>query len=260
MTSTTATTAKTLAKLVDAETALKAARAEETRTARTAERIAERLRKARANTAKARRGLRAAESTGKRVTVAVRRLERAEAKQSEAQTAHTDAKQEATAARRAAGTAARRMDTLARRAALAATATVSDIARRLGEKNLAPAATEDRTLPEQELPTVEDIETHAARFADLDQRAKDFSKAADVEKKWLRQLPAGTYGRVTVTRTPGRSVLDGDQVALDYLNFAGALPPRKSTKTTFKVDARALLADLAAAEQEAGVVELNPAA
>ncbi|MFB8402166.1 hypothetical protein [Streptomyces sp. NPDC055912] len=59
------------------------------------------------------------------------------------------------------------------------------------------------------------------------------TKAAEVEKKWLRQLPVGTFGRVTVTRTPGGSVLDGDQVALDYAD-KGLIPPRKARKDTFK--------------------------
>jgi hypothetical protein len=246
MTSTTAAAAKLLTKLVTAEDALRAARAKEARTARAAERAAARVAKARTAKKDADKARAAAERDGKRIAAATARAERAAVKLDQLRAAAADARQQATEARRAARAAARRLDTLSRRAATAAATAVGDIAHRLGEQSLTATAPEDRTLPAEELPAVEEIEKHADRFADLDAQAKAYAKAADAEKKWLRQLPVGTYGRAVVTRTAGRSILDGDQVALDYLNLLGTLPPRKGSRSTFKVAVAA--AEPAAAE------------
>ncbi|WP_157961239.1 hypothetical protein, partial [Streptomyces sp. 111WW2] len=150
------------------------------------------------------------------------------------------AKDEATAARRATRRAERTCERIARRAALTAARTVEKIARRIGESRLATTPAEDKVLPADELPTVAEIEQHAAQFADLDSRAKALGKAADAEKAWLRRLPVGTFGRVVVTRTRGRSILDGQQVELDYLNRFGTTAPRKLSRSAFKVDASAL--------------------
>ncbi|MXM69187.1 hypothetical protein GR925_38815, partial [Streptomyces sp. HUCO-GS316] len=146
-------------------------------------------------------------------------------------TARTDA----TAARRAARTADRRLDRLSLRTARAASRTVGKIAERLGRTSLAAAPAADRVLPAEELPAVEEIEAHADRFKELDRKAKDTAKLAEAEKTWLRQLPVGAYGRVTVARTPGGSVIDGDQIALDYLDAGLGVPPRKARRDTFKV-------------------------
>lgn len=256
---TTQVTARMMARLVEAETAAKLARNEETRTAARAARAATRLKVARAAAATARRELRTALRTGNGVAAATRRADRLAEKCATLAAAAQAAKDEATTARRASRSAARRVDTLGRRAAVAAARTVEKIAARLGETSLTPAAETDRTLAADELPTVEEIEAHAERQADFDERAKELSKLADAEKTWLRALPVGTYGRVVITRTPGRSILDGTQVALDY-TARGLTPPRKSTRTVFKVDATQLLAARAAERAAADVVELTPAA
>ncbi|MEW2071810.1 hypothetical protein [Streptomyces sp. NPDC007346] len=232
-------TAQLMARLVEAETTLRDTRREEARTERAATRAADRLTAARTDLVAARRDLRTAERTGKGLAVATRRLATRTARVENLTTAAREAKATATAARRAARTAARRLDTLGRRAALAASRTVEAIAHRLGETTLTPAAETDRLLDAAEMPAVEEIEAKAAAFDDLDQRAKDLAKQADAHKVWLRTLPTGIYGRVVITRTPGRSVLDGTQVALDYAN-KGLTPPRKATRTSFKVDATAL--------------------
>jgi hypothetical protein len=205
--STTAKTAQMMARLADAETALQDARKDEARTERAAARAAARVTTARTTAATARRELATATRTGKGLATATRRADRA---------------------------AARRLDNLARRAAVSAARTVGEIAERLGRTALTPASTADQILPAEELPGVEEIEEHADRFAELDEKAKQLAKAAEVEKKWLRQIPVGTFGRVTVARTPGGSVLDGDQVALDYAD-QGLIPPRKARRDTFKV-------------------------
>ncbi|MEW2631633.1 hypothetical protein AB0903_08230 [Streptomyces sp. NPDC048389] len=239
----TTKTAQMMARLADAETAAKVAGREETRTATRADRAAARLTAARTAAATARRELRTAIRTGKGQAAAERRVERLTARCATLATAAQDAKAEATAARRAARTATRRMDTLARRAARSAAHTVSEIAERLGRTALTAAPAADPVLPAEELPAVEEIEEHADRFAELDAKAKTYAKAADAEKKWLRQIPVGTFGRVTVARTPGGSVLDGDQVALDYAD-QGLIPPRKGRKDTFKVAVAAAPAPL----------------
>lgn len=248
MSTTTTVAARTMAKLVEAETTLTAARREEARTAGMATRATDRAKKARAIAAAARRELAKVEAAalangGKGLLTATRKADTRTAKAEQLTETAREARATATVARRAARSAARRVDTLGRRAAIAASRSVEKIAARLGETSLTPAPEADRTLAADELPGVEEIETHAARFADFDQRAKDLGKLADAEKTWLRTLPVGIYGRVVITRTPGRSVLDGTQVALDYTNRFGQLPPRKATRTTFKVDASALLAD-----------------
>ncbi|MDX2922792.1 hypothetical protein [Streptomyces sp. NE06-03C] len=240
---TTQLAARTMAALVQAETALAAARREEARTAGIATRSAARAKTARAAAATARRDLAKAERTGKGVKAAARKADGRTLKAAALTETAREAKTIATAARRTARAAARRLDRIALRAAAAATRTVAKIAQRMGETSLTSAPADDRTLSADELPAVEEIETHAARYDDLDQRAKELSKLADAEKKWLRQLPVGIYGGVVITRTPGRSVLDGDQVALDYVG-QGLTPPRKATRTTFKVDATALRAPL----------------
>lgn len=227
-------TAQLMARLADAETTLRATRREEARAERAATRAATRLQTARTDLTAARRDLRTAGRTGKGLAVATRRLATRTARVETLTDAARDAKAAATVARRAARTAARRVDTLGRRAAQSAARTVGKIAERLGRTALAPAPAADRILPAEELPAVEEIEQHADRFEELDAKAKQYSKAAEVEKKWLRQIPAGAFGRVTLARTPGGSVIDGDQVALDYAD-QGLVPPRKARRDTFKV-------------------------
>ncbi|WP_405759485.1 hypothetical protein OG234_13385 [Streptomyces sp. NBC_01420] len=242
MSNTTKVTARLMTQLLAAETALTTARREEARTAGKATRAAARAKTARTAAATARRDLAKIQATaGKGLAAATRKAETRTAKAEELTETAREAKATAAAARRTARAAARRVDRLGRRAAIAAARSVEKIAARLGETSLTPAAEDDRTLTADELPPVAEIEAHAARHADLDKRAKDLAKAADAEKTWLRTLPVGIYGGVVITRTPGRSVLDGTQVALDYTNLLGQLPPRKATRTTFKVDASALL-------------------
>ncbi|MEV3895345.1 hypothetical protein [Streptomyces anulatus] len=240
--------ARTMAALVEAETALTAARREEARTAGIATRAATRAKAARTEAATARRELAKVERTGGKVGPVARKAHKRIVKADALTATARDAKATATAARRAARAAARRADRIALRAAAAATRTVAKIAARMGETSLTSAPSEDRTLPADQLPAVEEIETHAARYDDLDQQVKELSKVADAEKRWLRQLPVGIYGGVVITRTPGRSILDGDQVALDYIE-QGLVPPRKASRKTFKVDATALrlLVDVPAA-------------
>ncbi|WP_413808152.1 hypothetical protein [Streptomyces sp. OE57] len=250
---TTATAARTMARLVEAEDVLTAARREEARAAGVAERATARVIKARTLRTEARKALRAAERSGKGIAAAARRLATREARVLELDETARTARAEATTARRARRAAERRVERISRRAALAATRSVEKITAALGETSLAPAPETDRLLAADELPTLAEIETHAARYTELDRQAKDLAKLADAEKTWLRRLPNGTYGRVVINRTPGRSVLDGAQVALDYTD-RGEVPPRKATRTTFKCDATALLADLATANEEAAAV------
>lgn len=247
MSKTTTTAARTLARLVEVEDTLTAARRDEARAAGVAERAATRVVKARTARNDARRALRAAERTGKGIKAAARRLTTRETRLTELTETARTRKGEATAARRARRTAERRVERIARRAALAATRSVEKIAAALGETALTPAPETDPILPADEIPAVEVIEAHAARHAELDSQAKGAARLADAEKKWLRQLPNGTYGRVVINRTPGRSILDGAAVALAY-TARGEVPPRKATRTTFKCDATALLEALAAEE------------
>lgn len=235
------TAARTLALLVEVEATLTAARREEARTTAAATRAAARVLKARALRTEARKAARAAERAGKGVAAATRRLATREARLAELVDAARVLKAEATAARRARRAAERRVERIARRAALAATRSVEKIAATLGETSLTPAPEADPVLPADELPAVEIVEAHAAQYAALDRQAKDLAKLAEAERTWLRQLPSGTYGRVVIMRNPGRSVLDGAAVALAY-TARGEVPPRKSTRTTFKCDATALLA------------------
>ncbi|MGA5202766.1 hypothetical protein [Streptomyces variegatus] len=249
MSTTTAKAAKLMTLLVEAEAETTAARKAEARAAKAVETAARRVHKARAVAAEARQAFNKAERAAKHlptpaVKAAARKSVRCDDKLTEAKEALRTAKAEATVARRASRKAERRMDRLSLRAAVAAGRAVEKIGQHLGETALTPAAETDRTLPVEELPTVEEIELHAARYAVADRQAKDAARAADAEKKWLRALPVGTYGRVVITRTPGGSILDGTQVALDYA-ARGEVAPRKARKDTFKADASALLADLA---------------
>lgn len=256
MSRTTAAAARILARLVEAEDVLTASRREEARAAGVAERAAARVLKARTARTEARKALRTAERTGKAVAAAARRLATREARLLElVETARTR-KAEATAARRARRTAERRVERISARAALAATRSVEKITARLGEAALTSAPETDPVLDADELPAVEVIEAHAARYAELDRQAKDLAKLADAEKKWLRQLPVGTYGRgVVITRTPGGSVLDNAAVALAYTS-RNEVPPRKARRDVFKCDAGALLVALAA-EEEADAAALT---
>lgn len=235
------TAARTMARLVDAEATLTAATREEARTARAATRAAERVLKARTLRTEARQAARTAERTGKGIAAATRRLATREARLAELVDAARTHTAEAATARRARRAAERRVERIARRAALAATRSVEKIAATLGETSLTPAPETDPVLPADELPAVEIVEAHAAQYAALDRQAKDLAKLAEAQRTWLRQLPNGTYGRVVIMRTPGRSVLDGAAVALAY-TARGEVPPRKSTRTTFKCDATAVLA------------------
>ncbi|MFJ4627141.1 hypothetical protein [Streptomyces sp. NPDC088847] len=244
MSNTTAKAAKLLVLLVEAEALVAETRKAETRTAKAAERAAARVHKQRAVHAEAGKEFNKAERAGKGVVAAARKATRQWEKLKSLQDAAKAAKVEATVARRAARAATRRLDRLSLRAGIAAARTVEKISQRLGETSLTPVAETDAILAADEIPTVEEIELHASRYATLDRQAKDTAKAADAEKAWLRTLPVGMYGRVVITRTPGRSVLDGTQVALDY-TARGLTAPRKATRTTFKCDATTLLADLA---------------
>ncbi|MCM1964870.1 hypothetical protein [Streptomyces sp. G1] len=232
---TTATAAKLTAALVDAEAVLKATTREESRTAGIADRAAARAKTARTEAAAARRELLKAQRTGKGVPAAARRAEARTAKAEALTAAAAEAKAVAGAARRAARTAGRRVDSLSLRTARTAARMVGKIADRLGRTALTAAPAADRTLPAEELPAVEVIEARAEEFAELDAQAKAYAKSADAVKKWLRQLPVGVFGRVTVTRTPGGTVIDGDQVAIDYLDAGLGVPPRKGRKDTFKI-------------------------
>jgi len=244
--SSTTRTARLMAKLAEAETTLQDARKIETRAARAAERAAGRVTAARTIAAIARRELRTAIRTGQGVAAATRRADRANTKLADLVAAAKQAKAEAVVARRAAGAIARRVDSLALRAARAASRTVGRIAERFGKTALASTSAADKTLPADQLPTVAEIEARADEFAALDARAKELTKSAESVKKWLRQLPVGTFGRVTVTRTPGGSVIDGDQVAIDYLDAGLGVPPRKGRRDTFKVAVTTQTTELAA--------------
>ncbi|WP_328638412.1 hypothetical protein [Streptomyces canus] len=249
MSTTTAKAAKLMTLLVEAETEAATARKAETRATKAVERAAQRVHKARAAAADASKAFNAAERAAKHhvtpaVKAAARKSVRCTDKLNQAKEILREAKAEATIARRAARKAARRLDRLSLRAAVAASRTVEQISQRLGETALTPVTDEDRTLPVEELPAVEEIELHAARYAAADSKAKTAAREADAEKKWLRALPVGTYGRIVITRTPGGSILDGTQVALDYA-ARGLTAPRKARKSTFKADTTALVADLA---------------
>lgn len=231
----TTKTARLMAQLAEAEVTLQAARKTETRAASAAARAAARVTAARTAASGARRELRTATRTGQGLATATRRADRADAKLATLTAAAQDAKTTAAEARRAARTADRRVDSLALRAARAASRTVGRIAERLGRTELAPAPAADKTLPADQLPTLAEIEARADEFATLDAKAKAAAKKADAVKKWLRQIPVGVFGRVTVTRTAGGSVIDGDQIAIDYLDAGLGVPPRKARRDTFKV-------------------------
>lgn len=191
--------------------------------------------------------LRAARRAGKRVGVAERKVANREAKIVDLVEAARTAKKLVTTRRREMMTARRRWDRLSLKAATAASRAVGEIAERLGKTTLAKAPAADPVLPAEQLPAVEEVEARADEFATLDAEAKSSAKQAEAVKKWLRQLPAGVYGRVTVTRTPGGTVIDGDQVAIDYLDNGLGVPPRKGRKDTFKVLVTAQVAALPAA-------------
>ncbi|MFJ4469538.1 hypothetical protein ACIP2X_18875 [Streptomyces sp. NPDC089424] len=230
-----AKTAQQMARLVEAEDVFTAARREEAKTAKAAQRATARARAARANVAPARTELRKAERARKGLAAATRRLHARLDKAVTLEQAARVARYEARQAARTAATAARRLDRLALRAAATATRLVGEVAQRLGERAAAPAPEQDKTLPAGELPAVAEIEAHAERFKALDAEAKAQAKLADAEERWLRRLPVGVYGRVTVTRTNGGTVIDADQVAVAYLDAGLGVPPRKSRKDTFKV-------------------------
>ncbi|MFF4900490.1 hypothetical protein [Streptomyces sp. NPDC001068] len=231
---TTAKAAQQMTRLLEAETALTAIRREATRTAKAAERATARAKAARANVGETRKLVRAAERAGKGLAAATRRLAARMAKAADLEQAARVARHDARQAARAAATAARRHTRLALRAAATAARAVGELAHHLGEAAITAAPEQDKTLPTEELPAVKEVEEHAERFKDLDARAKGLAKQADAEKKWLRRLPVGEYGRVTITRTPGGSVIDGDQVAVAYLDHGLGVPPRKARKDTFK--------------------------
>jgi len=243
----TAKTAELLNLTAEAEAALAGAQREQNAADRKAERAALRVTTQRTRRAEAVKNLRTAERAGKGIGAANRRVEIQTRQVADRVEAAREAKVEAGAARRAVRAAERRLNRLGLRAATAASRTVGKIAERLGKTSLSSAPAADRTLTAEEMPAVEEIEAHGDRFADLDAQAKDLAKRADAEKKWLRTLPVGTYGRVTINRVPGGTVLDGDQVALDY-TARGLTPPRKGRRDTFKV--------LLAAEQAPAVAEL----
>lgn len=238
---TAARTAQLMASLVTVEAELKDATRTARRAERAADRAAARVKTARVKLTEARRDERAAERAGKGLAAAARKVAHRTAKLAELTAAARTARTEATAARRAAKAAERRFNRLALRAAISAGRTVEKIAQRIGETRLSAAPAEDKTLSADELPAVEEIEAHGARYADLDAKAKAFAKAADAEKTWLRQLPTGIYGRVIITRTPGRSIQDTRQIELDYVTRFRTTAPRKSTRSIFKADASALL-------------------
>ncbi|UJV42957.1 hypothetical protein [Streptomyces sp. AMCC400023] len=191
--------------------------------------------------------LRAARRAGKRVGVAERKVANREAKVTDLVEAARAAKKEVAARRRVMMTARRRWDRLSLKAATAASRAVGEIAERLGKTTLSKAPAADPVLPADQVPAVEEIEARADEFAALDAKAKAAAKAADAVKKWLRQIPAGAYGRVAIARTPGGTVIDGDQVAIDYLDNGLGAPPRKARKDTFKVLVTAQVAALPAA-------------
>ncbi|MGW8703621.1 hypothetical protein ACWGOK_43115, partial [Streptomyces eurythermus] len=84
------------------------------------------------------------------------------------ETRKVEARAAKVAERAAARAAARRLDRLSLRAATSAAQAVEKISQRLGETSLTPAAETDRTLAADEIPAVEEIELHAARYATLD--------------------------------------------------------------------------------------------
>ncbi|MGW3971170.1 hypothetical protein ACWEFD_17960 [Streptomyces ardesiacus] len=231
----TAKAAQQIARLIEAEATLTTARREEAKTAKAAQRATTRAKAARAKVAEARANLRKAERAGKGVAAATRRLHARTVKAADLAQAAREARHTARAAARTARAADRRLDRLALRTATTATRLVGEIAHRLGERLAAPAPEQDKTLPVEELPAVEEIETHADRFKALDKQAKDLAKQAEAERKWLRRLPVGVYGRATVTRTNSGTALDGDQIAVDYLDAGLGVVPRKQKKDTFKV-------------------------
>ncbi|MFD5570419.1 hypothetical protein [Streptomyces cadmiisoli] len=232
---TTAKAAQQITRLVEAQDTLTAGRRQEAKTAKAAQRATTRAKAARAKVTEARTELRKVERAGKGVAAATRRLHTRLEKAVILEQAARVARYEARQAARAAATAARRLDRLALHAAATATRMVGEVAQRLGERAATPAPEQDKTLPVEELPTVTEIEAHAERFKALDADAKATAKQADAEKKWLRRLPVGQYGRVTITRTNGGTVIDADQVAVAYLDAGLGVPPRKGRKDTFKV-------------------------
>lgn len=231
----TAKTAELLNLTVEAEAVLAAAQREQNKADRRAERAALKVAAQRGRRNEAVKGLRAAQRAGKSVNAAARRVEiqnrQVDTRIEEAR----EAKAAARDARREVRAAERRLNRISLRAATLGARTVGRIAERLGKTSLAKVPAADVTLPADELPAVDEVEKRADEFAALDAEAKAKAKQADALKKWLRQLPVGTFGRVTITRTPGGTVIDGDQVAIQYLDAGLGAPPRKGRKDTFKV-------------------------
>jgi hypothetical protein len=231
----TAKTAELLNLTVEAEAALAGAQREQGKADRKADRAALKVAVQRGRRNDAVKALRAAQRAGKGVNAAARRVEIQDRQVATRIEEARDAKAAARDARRAVRTAERRLNRISLRAATAGARTVGRIAERLGKTSLAKTPAADITLSAEELPAVDEIEQRADEFAALDADAKAKAKQADALKKWLRQLPVGAYGRVTIARTPGGTVIDGDQVAIDYLDAGLGAPPRKGRKDTFKV-------------------------
>lgn len=231
----TAKTAELLNMTVEAEAVLVAAQREQEKADRKAQRAMLKVTDQRARRSEAVKALRAAERAGKGINAAARRVavqdRQVETRIQEAR----EAKDAARDARRAARAAERHLNRISLRAATAGARAIGRIAERLGKASLAKAPKADVTLAVESLPAVEEIEARADEYAALDTQAKTLTKSANALKTWLRQLPVGTYGRVTVTRTPGGTVIDTDQTAVDYLDAGLGVPPRKPRKDTFKV-------------------------
>lgn len=240
----TAKTAELLNLTVEAEAVLTAARREQGKADRKADRAALKVAAQRARRSEAAKALRAAQRAGKGVNAAARRVEVQDRQVATRIEEAREAKAAARDAHRAVRAAERRLNRISLRAATAGARTVGRIADRLGKTSLAKTPAADVTLPADQLPPVEEIEARADEFATLDAEAKTTAKSADAVKKWLRQLPVGVYGRVTITRTPGGTVLDGDAVAIQFLDAGLGAPPRKGRKDTFKVLVAAAAAEV----------------
>jgi len=238
------TTARLLFQVEEATALVLAADSKATAALRASNRAAARVTAARTARTEAAKALTAARRAGKGVALAERKLNTRTAKVATLVEAARTAKAEATATRRAVRTAARRLDRLRLRAATSAARTVGHLTEHLGKVNLAKAPAVDATLPVDQLPTVEEIEARADEFAALDAKAKATAKQADAVKTWLRQLPVGVFGRVAINRTPGGTVIDGDAVAIAFLDNGLGAPPRKGRRDTFKVVVAAQVATL----------------
>lgn len=240
----TAKTAELLNMTVEAEAVLVAAQREQKKADRKVERTTLKVADQRTRRSEAVKGLRAAERVGKGINAAARRVAVQDRQVDTRIEEAREAKDAARDARRAARAAERRLNRISLKAATAGARTVGKLADRLGRTSLAKTPAADVILPADQMPAVEEIETRADEFAALDAEAKQTAKAAEAVKKWLRQLPVGTYGRAVIARTPGGTVLDGDAVAIAFLDNGLGAPPRKGRKDTFKVLVTAQVAAL----------------